>query len=78
MDLVVHAGSEGEAGAAVRGRFQRSLIRFSPLTFGYRLAAPTTPKSGLPDLGNHEQNSGQPEFWCRRGPLPTCGAMECA
>lgn len=45
MDLVVYAGSEGEAGAAVRGRFRRSLIRLSLLTFGYRLAAPTTRSS---------------------------------
>ncbi|GJD84748.1 hypothetical protein [Methylobacterium haplocladii] len=42
MDLVVHEGSAGEAEARVRGWRRKSLIRCGPLTFGCRLAAPTT------------------------------------
>ncbi len=44
MDPAVRAGSGGEAGAAVRGRFRRRLILNRPLTLGCRLAA-------LPDEG---------------------------
>ena len=44
MDLVVHAGSGGAAGAAVRGRLRKRLILSRPLTLGCRLAA-------LPDEG---------------------------
>ncbi len=39
MDLVVHAGSGGEAGAKARARIRKRLVLSRPLTFGCRLAS---------------------------------------
>lgn len=42
MDLVVHAGSAGEAEATVRGQYRMSLVLSHPLTLGCRLVLPST------------------------------------
>jgi precorrin-3B synthase len=59
MDLVVHAGSGGEAAAAVRGRLRMSLFPTLPLTFGCRLASMTTRSSKPSPRVRGEEMRGQ-------------------
>jgi hypothetical protein len=55
MDLVVHAGSGGAAGAAVRGYRRMRLLLNRPLTLGCRLAPATT---GSPEPSPRERGEG--------------------